>query len=340
MNGADQNQRPNPGGTGPAGQRHDDLLSRILSSEIIATNVEKHRFSRRFITADQVIATNRFILVRAGAMCYRIENRETRFLQGSLMLIPAWVRRVWRSDPFCELIWCEFSSPPLEVLRPVPLFSRICDVALENAAFERLLTAWHQGPERDRLLMEGELKAMLARFLGKAMPHDGHASAAAAPGTKNEPGAALRHALDWAEKHYVSADAFEVMRTQCGFSPNHFRTVFRRQTGFTVGEYLLRLRMRQARFLLHESEKAVKEIAHSVGYPDALYFSRCYRRFWGNAPTSDRTRVTGVDDPRRTIETRSRNHGYQPQGTATSAGNGVPLLKTGKRGAGPGGRSK
>lgn len=291
---------------------HDDLLARLLPAEIIVSNVESRRFARGFATADQVIATNRFILVRKGAVHYQVEDREARFKQGSIMLVPAWVRRVWRSELGCELIWCEFSSPPFEIMRPAPLFSRVSDLALEEEAFERLLVEWRRRPEPSRLLLEGELKAMLARFLSKAARHDTHASAAPATAGGAAPRAALRCALEWAEQHYARRDAFERMRAESALSPGHFRTLFRRQTGLSVGEYLLRLRMRHARFLLHESGKSVKEIARAVGYSDALYFSRCYRNFWGCAPTADRTRATEVADPRRTVEWRRAEPPMRP----------------------------
>jgi len=59
-----------------------------------------------------------------------------------------------------------------------------------------------------------------------------------------------------------------------GFSPSHFSARFRAATGFSVLEYLKRLRMARARQLLIVTENPIAEIAASVGFPDSFYFSR------------------------------------------------------------------
>ena len=64
------------------------------------------------------------------------------------------------------------------------------------------------------------------------------------------------------------------LATMAGFSPSHFSARFRAATGFSVLEYVKRLRMARARQLLIISENSIAEIAASVGYPDSFYFSR------------------------------------------------------------------
>ncbi len=54
-------------------------------------------------------------------------------------------------------------------------------------------------------------------------------------------------------------------------------------------EYLQRLHLRRARFLLHSTQWQQKRIASEVGYEDAMYFSRLYHRFWGHAPSHERS---------------------------------------------------
>ncbi|MNG37958.1 DNA-binding transcriptional regulator AraC [compost metagenome] len=53
--------------------------------------------------------------------------------------------------------------------------------------------------------------------------------------------------------------------------------------------FLLRLRIDKARQLLRERpELTVEQIAHSVGIPDALYFSKQFKRFYEQAPSAYR----------------------------------------------------
>lgn len=76
-----------------------------------------------------------------------------------------------------------------------------------------------------------------------------------------------------------------------GFSPSHFAARFRAVTGFSVTEYVKRLRMARARQLLIISDHSVAEIAAAVGYPDPFYFSRQFRAVNGVSPRVFRDRA-------------------------------------------------
>ncbi len=53
---------------------------------------------------------------------------------------------------------------------------------------------------------------------------------------------------------------------------------FRKTLGVTPGEYITRIRIEQARFLLEDAELSVSEIAYGTGFSDPGYFARCFRR--------------------------------------------------------------
>ena len=63
-----------------------------------------------------------------------------------------------------------------------------------------------------------------------------------------------------------------------GVSPTDVTRIFRRETGLTPWQYLNRYRVAQAQRLLRESDISVTEIAAQVGFNDAAYFSRIFRR--------------------------------------------------------------
>jgi AraC-like DNA-binding protein len=75
-----------------------------------------------------------------------------------------------------------------------------------------------------------------------------------------------------------------------GFSTSHFSARFKEVTGFSVVEYVKRLRMARARQLLITSDHTVAEIAASVGYPDPFYFSRQFAAVNGVSPRAFRAR--------------------------------------------------
>ncbi|MDD2710632.1 MAG: AraC family transcriptional regulator [Verrucomicrobiae bacterium] len=73
-------------------------------------------------------------------------------------------------------------------------------------------------------------------------------------------------------------------------SPNHLSTLFRRHTGHSPIDYLIRLRMEEACRLLRGRRLQVREIADKAGYADTAYFSRHFRQHIGIPPSKYRNK--------------------------------------------------
>jgi AraC family transcriptional regulator, arabinose operon regulatory protein len=71
-------------------------------------------------------------------------------------------------------------------------------------------------------------------------------------------------------------------------SPSRLAHLFKAQTGISVIEFLLDLRLRQAARLLEFSGLSVGEIAHEVGFQSPFYFSRQFKRYFGQSPLAYR----------------------------------------------------
>jgi AraC-like DNA-binding protein len=67
-------------------------------------------------------------------------------------------------------------------------------------------------------------------------------------------------------------------------SPGYVTTVVRRKTGRTVLEWIVERRMAEARRLLAQTDLAVEEVSRRVGYGDAGYFVRSFRRIHSVTP--------------------------------------------------------
>jgi AraC family transcriptional regulator, transcriptional activator of pobA len=67
-------------------------------------------------------------------------------------------------------------------------------------------------------------------------------------------------------------------------SPGYLTTVVGCETGWTVQEWIAERRMMEAPLLLVETDLAVEEVSRRVGYGDAGYFVRSFRRAHGATP--------------------------------------------------------
>jgi AraC-like DNA-binding protein len=262
-----------------------DVLQSLLRVSLPVSDVKRREFPVGWVTADEVIVTHRFLIIESGKIDYTVERRTMRLQAGAQFFVPAWCRREWtvpKGAGVCRLLWCEFSSGAV-TMPPVLCWRRPKALRFEEAAFRGMLRLIEAKEDRSKSLqLEGQLKACLARFWCEAETMTGE------EGPHKAVHSEVTRAIAWLENHYAEADALEVFYRTVELSPNHFRLLFRGQTGETVQAVLARLRLRRARYLVQETTLPMKRIAAQTGFADPLYFSNQYRKFWGRAPTADR----------------------------------------------------
>ena len=95
----------------------------------------------------------------------------------------------------------------------------------------------------------------------------------------------------WMQHNSQKTFSLERLAAMVGVSPRQFDRRFKAVVGKTPQEYLQNLRCNAAKELLQNSNLGVADIAELVGYGDASYFSRVYRRHTGQTPTEFRQKV-------------------------------------------------
>ena len=73
-----------------------------------------------------------------------------------------------------------------------------------------------------------------------------------------------------------------------GYNAKYICRKFRQIVGVGFSDYLTSCRIRHACVLLAESNFTIREVATAVGYPDALYFSKVFKRIMKVSPSEHR----------------------------------------------------
>ena len=98
----------------------------------------------------------------------------------------------------------------------------------------------------------------------------------------------VEEALRYIENNYAHRVNIQVIADYLNIERTYLYRLFKDITGSSPQEYLLDFRIRRACSLLKETELPVSDISRSVGYDDALYFSRLFRQKKGRTPTQYR----------------------------------------------------
>jgi AraC family transcriptional regulator of arabinose operon len=91
----------------------------------------------------------------------------------------------------------------------------------------------------------------------------------------------LDRAMSYLRNNLAEELTVAQLAEMASLSSSHFSALFRQRTGFAVMQYQKELRMARARELLDTTSLSVADIASTVGYSDAFYFSRQFRAVHG-----------------------------------------------------------
>lgn len=90
------------------------------------------------------------------------------------------------------------------------------------------------------------------------------------------------------ENNYGSNINISDICSELNISASHLAHIFKKQTGYSVMEYLMELRIIVSKRMLAETELPVSEIIKACGFHDASNFSRMFRNSVGVTPSDFR----------------------------------------------------
>lgn len=82
-------------------------------------------------------------------------------------------------------------------------------------------------------------------------------------------------------------------------SPDHLSRTFRRRTGVSVHQYLLRLRLHAALDEICESALDLSTLAHALGFASHSHFTVAFRGAFGHPPSAIRRELRALRRPDR-----------------------------------------
>lgn len=97
----------------------------------------------------------------------------------------------------------------------------------------------------------------------------------------------IDQAIRWITLQFHQHISIDQMASTLGYHRAHLSKVFKQKTGMSPKQYLMKVRMDKAKELLG-GVLTIDQISSSVGFNDALYFSRQFHKWSGQSPTEYR----------------------------------------------------
>lgn len=143
---------------------------------------------------------------------------------------------------------------------------------------------------------------LIARFLGteEAMRvarlqlldwhHVGQQPFAALTRKRQVDDAVIAQCQEWIAQHYERDAPVAAMARLSGLAERSFKRRFARATGMSPIEYVHTLRIEESKQVLETTDLPIEAVANEVGYEDASFFGRLFRRKVGLTPAQYRKR--------------------------------------------------
>ena len=144
------------------------------------------------------------------------------------------------------------------------LISRFCGPATARSLAKFMMVQWHAEGQTPYLPFD------------EAMSHGDRA---------------VLEAQNWLREHWRDPNPVEGMITRSRLSPRNFARRFRKATGHAPLAYVQKLRIERAKQMMESTPHAIDEISAEVGYEDASFFRRIFKRTVGLKPADYRRRV-------------------------------------------------
>ncbi|WP_249902138.1 response regulator [Paenibacillus sp. PK3_47] len=98
-------------------------------------------------------------------------------------------------------------------------------------------------------------------------------------------GKAVETVKRWVSAHYNQHADLNTLAGMVFLTPSYLSKLFKQETGMTLTDYMIEIRIRKAKQLLKNApDLKVHEIGTEVGYPDPAYFNKLFKKVVGVTP--------------------------------------------------------
>lgn len=97
---------------------------------------------------------------------------------------------------------------------------------------------------------------------------------------------AISRVTEYIQEHYGEQDlSIAKLADFVYLTPTYLSAVFKKQTGLTIGQYLLEVRVEHAKQKMKDPQLKFYQVSEMVGYEDANYFAKIFKKKTGVTPT-------------------------------------------------------
>ncbi len=224
-----------------------------------------------------------YIYIDKGAGEFEIDGRNIRVEAGSVVIYKPHEKQVYSFEKRSgsDFYWIHFSGTAAEeILKELGLYGgvyRTGEMFRVREAVKKAVSVLDSGEKSAEIRAAGLLTEVLAETAENVYPIERK----------------MKKVIETMQKEGMSGRKNADYARMCGMSEYHFIRRFKEETGTTPHRYRIKLVIEKAADLLTKTDINISEAAWALGFDDALYFSRVFRKETGKSPAEFRAENSG-----------------------------------------------
>ena len=101
----------------------------------------------------------------------------------------------------------------------------------------------------------------------------------------------IQDCVTYIDLHYNEPLTLKRIAEYQNLNSSYLSTLFKKELGKTVTEYITQTRVKQSLLLLNSTKQSIRDVANQCGFDDINYFSRIFKKYQGMSPSSYRKMI-------------------------------------------------
>ena len=227
------------------------------------------------------------LYIEKGTLTLTVNGHSATAAQDSFLLIDCYSPHAYATDTGCDALWCHFDGPTARTFYEAITgrLGNIFSLTDSYPAVHKLRSIYKIFDENEAIrepLLSKNINDILTAFLLYSPLTSGW----------SEGVGVTEEVLSYINEHFAEDISVEELASKASLSQYHFIRTFKRETGFTPHEYIVNIRMNNAKYLLKNSALSIKDICFRTGFSCESVFCSAFKKHQGLTPLSYRESVT------------------------------------------------
>ena len=222
--------------------------------------------------------------ILSGSPVYIVSGTKVSVQPGSYFIIPELAPHSMLELTDSELVCYEFKlliKDPALVQQFQTLRQPMTDSGVVKKLLRYVIKSWSSKTEESTANIDCILTTVLMSFFVDQLSHVERDSRFVTTGNYNK---ITKSILLYVEQHYPETFFSERMAQALNYNKNYLSSMFKKNTGYTIVDYLNMIRIRNAVIIFVYYGQDVSSTCECVGFRDISHFGRTFKAYTGVSP--------------------------------------------------------